>query len=428
MRRAKVPASVVLVASFLGTAFAADAPLPSRPNIVVILADDFGPECVGAYGGTSYRTPNLDALARSGIRFANAYATPLCSPSRVQLMTGRYGFRTGWTELIGAKTPRCLDPKEKTFGHILKAHGYATALAGKWQLARFDERPDHVKECGFDESCAWAWVFDGKKTPRYWRPELWQDGMMRGDVADRYGEDVFREFLVKFMERSRGRPFFAYYPMVLTHDPFEPPPGSPGAGKKKAKASTENFPAMVAYLDATVGRFVAELERLGLRENTLILFTGDNGTPRAITSRLGERAVKGGKGQMTHIGCNVPLLASWPGKIPAGRVSGDLIDLSDVVPTLCELTGAPLPEGPIDGRSFAPQLRGERGEPREWIFSQLGQKRFVRGGRFLLHEDGRLYDVVLDPFEEKDLAGSEDAEAKAAKRRLGEALARLVAR
>src|SRR6187455_937332 len=118
-----------------------------KPNVILILADDLGAECLNSYGGTSYKTPNLTALAKSGLQFQNCFATPLCSPSRVELMTGRYGFRTGWTQLIESGTDEYFDPKkEKTFGAMMKEAGYATGLAGKWQLAQFEKHPDHVRE------------------------------------------------------------------------------------------------------------------------------------------------------------------------------------------------------------------------------------------------------------------------------------------
>jgi len=382
------------------------------PNIIVILADDLGAECLSSYGSTSYKTPHLDALAESGIRFMNCYATPLCSPSRVQLMTGRYGFRTGWTNMIerGAGATRdFFDPtKERTFGHVLKAAGYATAQAGKWQLCRFQEHPDHVKECGFDESCSWTWLYDGRRTDRYWTPSIWQNGKLRENVNDKYGEDVFCDFLIDFITRHRAEPFFIYYPMVLVHDPFEPTPDELKTGsddRKERKADVSHFPAMVAYMDKTVGRLIAALDKLKLRENTLVLFTGDNGTPRQITSQLGDNAIPGGKGMVTHVGSHVPLIASWPGTIPAGRVLDDLIDFTDVLPTLADVAGDDLSRGvAMDGRSFLPQLRGGTGQPREWVYVQLGNASFVRDQRWLLHNDGRFYDIKSDPFERKDLS------------------------
>ncbi|MBI3849778.1 MAG: sulfatase-like hydrolase/transferase [Verrucomicrobia bacterium] len=408
---------IVLAAGWLSltaaVSISATAAMPGRrpPNIIVILADDLGAECLSCYGSTSYKTPNLDALASGGIRFLNCYATPLCSPSRVELMTGRYGFRTGWTNMIergeGAVNEFFDPSQERTFGHVLKAAGYTTALAGKWQLAQFQKHPRHVNESGFDEYCCWTWLYDGKRTDRYWKPSVWQDGKLRDDVSDKYGEDIFCDFLIDFIERNQTKPFFAYYPMVLVHEPFQPTPDEKKNGvnqTEKKRSDVSHFPAMVAYMDKTVGRLLATLDRLGLRENTLILFTGDNGTPPPVTSRIGATIIRGGKGTVTHLGAHVPLIASWKGTIPAGRVVEDLIDFSDVLPTLAEVAGAQLPRDVrIDGHSFAARLRGKRARPREWVYVQLGGKSFVRDQRWLLHNDGRFYDIQNDPFEQVDL-------------------------
>jgi arylsulfatase A len=402
---------------------AADKPA-SRPNILLILCDDLGFETLNCYGGTSYKTPNLDALAKSGIRFKNGYATPLCSPSRVELMTGRYGFRTSWINLIGRggdDANEYFDPKkEKTFGNMLKAAGYATAMAGKWQLANFQEYPDHIKECGFDESCAWTWIYGTEKTSRYWQPGIWQNGKKRSAADKQFGEDVFCDFLIDFMTRQKDQPFFAYYPMVLVHDPLVPTPDSKGGAaeksgkkaKKGKKGQTEGnwFPDMVNYMDKTVARLVAALDKSGQRENTVIIFTGDNGTARHITSMLGATPVKGGKGTTTEFGTHVPLIVSWKGTTAAGQVKEDLVDFTDVLPTLAELSGAALPKNVVlDGRSFAFQLRGEKGHPRDWIFSQLGQERLIRDARYMLHSSGHIYDIRQDPFERNNLSATAGA-------------------
>jgi arylsulfatase A len=415
------PATRWLAPAVCLLAVLAAAPLPAadkRPNVLVIMADDLGYECLSCNGSTSYRTPHLDALAKTGVRFEHCYCAPLCSPSRVQLMTGRYGFRTGWTSLIDGPK-EFLDPaREKTFGEIFRAAGYATGFAGKWQLCAFDLHPDHLRACGFDESCAWAWVYKGKQTSRYWNPVIWQNGKLREDTAGKYGPDLYCDFLIDFIRKNRSRPFFAYYPMTLVHSPFEAPPDT--KGQKAGKNG--NFPAMVAYMDKLVGKLLATLDELGLRDNTLVLFTGDNGTPRGIVSHLGDRVIEGGKGTMTEAGTHVPLIVSGPGVVP-GRVSTDLVDFSDVLPTLADLTGVALPKGvTLDGRSFAPQLGGQPGQPREWVFCQLGQARFVRDRRWRLHHDGRLFDLHNDPQEKTPVAAGSSAEADAARKRLQAAL------
>ena len=448
--RNKLPfAAIILLA---GSVAASSAAAPARkPNILLILADDLGHETINSYGGTSYRTPNIDALAKSGTRFSQAFSTPLCSPSRVELMTGRYGFRTRWINLIGRgpaeEVNEYFDPKkETTFAQVLKQAGYATAIAGKWQLCEFQKHPRHPAECGFDESLCWAWVVDGKQTSRYWAPVLWKNGQLKKMPADKYGDDLFSDFLIAFMKAHKDEPFFAYYPMALVHGPHIAPPGSPGAaaaqsaamegkkgrGKNVKKPGSPaagadddlvndpaNFPDMVAYMDHLVAKLVAAVDQLGLRNDTLIIFTGDNGTDRKITSMMGDMVVPGGKATVTELGAHVPLVASWPGKTPAGKVNQDLVNFCDFLPTLAELAGAQLPRGTkLDGQSFAPQLFGDKGTPREWVFTQLSHKRFARDHRFLLHDDGRIYDIPNDLLEKNDLAASEKPDVVEAKKRL----------
>jgi arylsulfatase A len=444
--QAWIPLTLILL--FAGSPAQTQGAPARKPNILLILADDLGHEAINSYGGTSYKTPSIDALGKSGVRFTSCYATPLCSPSRVELMTGRYGFRTSWINLIGRGQPEevndYFDPaKETTFGQVLKNAGYATAIAGKWQLCEFPKHPEHLKACGFDKSLCWAWEIDGKQTSRYWAPVLWDNGQMRKLPAQVYGEDLFSDFLIEFMKQHKGEPFFAYYPMALVHGPHIAPPGSPraaaaqkaaaegkrpGGGKKKKAAlgkddqivnDPANFPDMVAYMDKTVGKLMAALDELGLRENTLVIFTGDNGTDKKITSMMGNVSIPGGKGTVTELGSHVPLIASWKGRIPAGRVSGDLVNFCDVLPTLAEVGGAQMAAGKkIDGQSFAPQLFGEAGHPREWVFTQLGQKRFARDHRFMLHSDGRLFEIPNDLFEKTNLSASDKPEVVAAKQRL----------
>lgn len=448
LHRAAAGAAGMALPSLMRPAAAAAT---ERPNIVLIMADDLGYECLGCYGGTSYLTPNLDALAASGLRFGHAYCTPLCTPTRVQIMTGLYPFRTGWKTGIWTlpDNQQSIDARKlKTFGHILRDAGYATAVAGKWQLNRFDLfNPDHPKDCGFDDYCLWTWRYGGTNPSRYWDPSVWQDGKLRQDLAGQYGPDVYADFLIDFITRNQSRPFLAYYPMALTHLPLHDTPdlrANPGQFPSQ-------FAAMVNYMDKLVGRIVVSLTQLGLRERTLVLFTGDNGTPSQITSMLGDIPIKGGKNTMTDPGTHVPLIANWPGTVPAGVVSEDLVDVSDILPTLAEVAGVPIPDkAPVDvgrtiagsyrpggsvpvrltavgtdrpaldGRSFAPQLRGEAGRPREWVFCERGNERYVREKRWRLHEDSILFDMETDPWENNPIAPADPhtPEAAAARARL----------
>jgi arylsulfatase A len=372
------------------------------PNVVLILADDLGRECITADDGDPYRTPALDALARAGMRFENCHATPYCTPSRVELMTGRYGFRTGQV------TSR-LDTTETTFAELLRDAGYATAVAGKWKLCDFEEEPDHPRRSGFDEFRLWSgrdFSNDGRKSSRYWNPSILENGEFLEGVEGRYGPDLYCEFLLDFMRRNRSRPFLAYFPMTLVHGPAKAPPGIGAESGGDAAGDREVFAEMVAYMDHLVGRIVSTLDELGLREETLILFTADNGTLSSRTSG-GDDETPGGKGSMTNSGFHVPLIASWPGVVEPGRVASDLIDFSDILPTLAELAGAKAPDVPLDGRSFAPLLRGASYEPRDWVYVQCFDERLVFDGRWKLHHDGRLVDLATDPSEERPLRPGE---------------------
>ncbi len=412
---------VPLLAGLL-LALAPLAAAPANPNVILILADDLGYECLGAYGGTSYRTPHLDRLAAGGVRFDRCYAQPLCTPTRVQLMTGIYNVRN----YINFGN---MDPEAETFAHHFKRAGYATGIAGKWQLGHDLGLP---KKFGFDENCLWQHT---RRPPRYANPGLEYDGVERDFTHGEYGPDLVQEWALDFIRRKKDGPFFLYYPMMLVHDPFQPTPESaewdPKAIGEQVNRNVKHFAAMVEHMDRHVGEVVAQLEKLGLRENTLILFLGDNGTGVAVESRLGDRVIKGGKGLSIDTGMHVPLIGNWPGKFPAGRVCADLIDSTDFLPTLLAATGLPATKAKIDGRSFAPQLRGERGTPREWYYSWFSRngdmksvREFAATPRFKLYRTGDFFDTSADPMEKQPLAaGAVKGEAAAARKKLQEVLA-----
>jgi arylsulfatase A len=400
--------ATTVVAAFIAQVIHAqplDAKSIDRPNIILIMADDLGYECLGAYGGRSYRTPNLDALAASGLRFDNCFSTPKCSPSRVTILTGRYTVRTTmkWGHI---------PEDEITFGHLLQQAGHATALAGKWQLGRIVDEPNRVRRFGFQQSAVWAW----HEGPRYWRPMVYRNDKLMTGVENRYGPEVYTEFLIEFMEQNRGRPFLAYYPMCLTHYPKSNEP-SPQDRRHLT------FAEMVASMDAMVGKLVDALDRLELRDRTLILFTADNGSPTSEVSLLGDRRIKGGKAKLTDNGTRVPLIANWQGTVPGGKTNDNLIDFTDFLPTLADLAGAKLPPNvAIDGRSFAPQLRGEQGDPREWVFTDWSGKAWVRDKDWKLYRSGRLYDMKNDPEEKQPLPENQAADVR---ERLGSVMKRL---
>jgi arylsulfatase A len=380
---------------------AVSAAAETKPNLVLIMADDFGYECVTANDGQSYRTPHLDRLAAACVRFEHCHVQPLCTPTRVQLMTGRYNVRNylNFGTLLRTET---------TFAHRLKAAGYATGICGKWQLGQETDAPRHF---GFDESCLWQHT---RRPPRYANPGLEYNGEARDFSTGEYGPKLVNDFAVDFVSRHKDRPFFLYYPMILTHNPFQPTPDSPDWDPQAVGEQVHNavghFADMTAYMDRMVGRLDARLAELGIRDNTLLIFLGDNGTNSGVTSRFAGADYKGGKGTTTRRGTHVPLIASWPAVMKTGRVNRDLISSVDFLPTLCEAAGVSAPEN-TDGVSFLPQLRGDTGRPRDWLYTwysprqnqNLTVREYAFDHHYKLYRDGRFFDLQSDPNEQQPL-------------------------
>lgn len=404
--------------------------LPVSPNIILILVDDLGYETLGSYGGASYDTPSLDRLAESGLRFTHAYAMPLCSPSRVKLMTGRYNARnyTKWGVL----------PKDElTFANILQDAGYRTHVAGKWQLWGHDlvwnrgggcclHQGQTPGDAGFDDYLVW---YLGDKGSRFADPSLSSRNDDGKTHQGRYGPDLLNDFVLEAMQSDQ--PFFIYYSMVLVHAPFVPTPDSDGWSGDRHAEDKAHFAAMVAYVDKMVGKTLAKLDQLGIRDETLVLLTGDNGTPGAITSVMQDGTkIRGGKGKTIDHGSHVPFIASWPGVIEPG-VSNALVDFTDVLPTLADAADAKLPSDRIfDGHSLLPVFRGEAEHEREWIFTDyraqfpnITERRYVHNRRYKLYDDGRFFDWENDILEQNPLADAEiTAEAAAIRESFRDAL------
>jgi arylsulfatase A len=411
--------------SLRASAEAPHAVTTSRPNIILILADDLGYETVGADGATSYRTPQLDRLAATGMRFTHCFVQPLCTPTRVQLMTGRYNVRN----YISFGN---MDPQAVTFANLLQQAGYATCIVGKWQLGRDLALP---KKFGFDEYCLWQHT---RRPPRYANPGLEINGVERNYTNGEYGPDLVNDYALDFVTRKKDGPFLLYYSMMLTHAPYQPTPDSrdwdPKAQGEQVNAQPEHFADMVAYMDKLVGRLVVRLEALGIRDNTLLFFVGDNGTGRGTRSLMGDRLVIGGKGTTTDAGMHVPLIASWPGKVAAGSVCGDLVDSTDFLPTLLDAAGVTAPRGLLlDGRTFLPQVLGAEGRPRDWIYSwysprqsaDMTVREFAFNHRYKLYRSGPFFDLTGDAQEKRPLAvASLAGEAAAAAQLLQKALDR----
>lgn len=451
----KLPPAGIAVA--LGCLLAATPPSARtaedvpRPNIVFILLDNCGQEWLGCYGSEERCTPQIDRLAHDGVRFEHCYAAPVCGPSRIMLLTGRYPFHTGFAlhhdaALYGGGG---LDPRrEIIWPRLLRDAGYATGIVGKWQINRLSEEPDALRQHGFDEHLVWPGEIDRDKLPpaeyekflsavraesaegtgpflrmiqsRYWDPVLLRNGHLERHEGQ-FGPDVMRETALDFVRRHRDHPFLLYYPMVLTHgktftEPVVPTP----LNMDTSRPHKAMYADMVRYADKLIGEFVQELIALGIRDRTILFVATDNGTESRMVARRNGRDVAGGLYQLTEAGGDVALLANCPRRIPGGRTIA-LADFTDIHPTICDLAGVPRPDNHIfDGRSHARVLRGEPGAPpaREWILNQQAAVRVIRDTRFKLYSTGGFFDVSTDPEEKTDLAASAEPRDIAARERL----------
>ncbi|MFV0446463.1 MAG: sulfatase-like hydrolase/transferase [Planctomycetaceae bacterium] len=403
------------------------------PNVILILADDLGAQELSCYGSQEHSTPHLDQMAAEGVRFETFFAMPLCTPTRVCLMTGRYGFRSGYLGMANQAFIPLKDSPQRdianhfTLADLVKTRGYATAQVGKWQLS--GELPTLVRDCGFDEYCMWAYDHNlpagvthpaherrGGATCRYWHPSLIQNGEYRPTEPNDYGPDIFNEFAIDFARRHKDEPFFIYYTSVLTHGPQleTPDPEHPG------ERWPAGFKSCLEYLDVLMGRLNAGLKEAGLDQNTYVMFVGDNGTG-------GD-----GKGTVTELGARVPCIITGPG-IEKGLVSRAVGDLTDFIPTLAAISGAKLPQDVVfDGHSLLPVLQGKQERHRDWIYSHLDDGRVLRDERWLLElakggQGERFFDcgTSRDGTGYKDVTDSQDPEVKAARAKFAEILSKI---
>ncbi|WP_298369602.1 sulfatase-like hydrolase/transferase [uncultured Lutibacter sp.] len=390
------------------------------PNIILIMVDDLGYESIGCYGGTSYKTPNIDKLASTGVLFNQAYAQPLCTNTRVKLMTGKYNYRN-WTSF------GILDPSQKTFGHLMQDAGYETCIVGKWQLQSYDpiDYPGaeyrrgtgmDADKAGFDEYCLWHTGHTEDKGSRFANPTILQNGKILENTNGKYGPDIFSDYLNEFVSRQSEKPFFVYYPMALTHNPFSPTPRSKewNEENKRFEDKPVYFKDMVEYTDKIVGDIVKNLDKNGLRDNTLILFYSDNGTNQQIYSKMGNKIVRGGKGLTIKTGIKVPFIANFPGFVKTGETD-EYIDAIDFLPSILEVAGKKVPTGfHTDGESFVSVLKGENNNRRDWIYMSYNPKpgvgkqnfypsEFVFNKNYKLYGDGRFYNLDKDELETKQL-------------------------
>jgi arylsulfatase A len=414
-------------AASMGIAVAAET-TARPPNILLILADDLGTTPVGTYGNPYYETPNIDRLAREGMRFTDAYsACPVCSPTRAALMTGKYPARTRVTDFIpGAAFPHArlrqpewqkfLPLSERTIAEELSARGYVTAMFGKWHLARGYLPPQSVAE-GPDRQ-GFAEQFITHKPKDKDDPE-----------KDAHGVAAITERALDFMQRHRAKPFF----LELAHNSIHAPIMAPKAlvEKHRARAGSdrpENNPviaAMMEVLDESVGRVLLKIDELGLAGQTLVIFYSDNG---GLLRDGAQTPWRGGKAQLYEGGIRVPLMMRWPGHITPGRVSHAPVTSVDFFPTFLELSGKPAArDAAADGMSLAAHIRGGSAPAREAIFWHYphyhaagfgGPAGAVRAGDWKLIEyyettlTGKgapieLFNLRSDSAEEKNLAEQE---------------------
>lgn len=389
---------ILLLASTCLHSAAADAP---RPNVVFILADDLGIGNVGCYGADRDRTPRLDQLASGGIRFTRSFTASLCGPSRALIMSGRYAFRNGATNQDACTQ---LDPSEIRLPRLFKNAGYATACVGKW-----GQLPGDPGDHGFDDWLCFkgSGVYLNQPGERPERYEI--HGEERELKNGEYMPEICQQRVLQFIARHRQQPFFVYYPMSAVHGDLMPVPGADGG-------SGDLMQQNIAFMDRQVGQLVDELERLNLRNNTLLIFMGDNGTGKgqADRSTIGGRPISGAKGSMLEGGGLVPLIVSWPARCPQGKVCSDLVDSTDFIPTFAALCGGEVSSPtPLDGQSLAPLLQGQAHQPRRWVFNQLARSWYVRNANWKLNEKDELYDMSMAPFEEPLITTDSEASASA---------------
>jgi arylsulfatase A-like enzyme len=405
-----------------------------KPNILFIMLDDLGKEWISCYGAEDIETPNIDALAAGGMKFNNAYSMPQCTPSRATLLTGKYPWRNGYVNHWDV--PRWgigyFDWKHKentTFARLMKDLGYKTCAAGKWQINDFRIEPQAMKKHGFDDWAMWTGWESGNPPSG----ERYQDPYINTPAGSKtykgkFGPDIYTDHIIQFMKEHKKDPMCLYLPMTLPHTPFVVTPDEP-----KASSKLDRHKAMVRYIDKLIGKLVNALEELAIRDNTILIFTTDNGTVGSITGTLNGTKVQGGKSKEKESGICAPFIVNCPGLVPAGKVTDALTDFSDLLPTFVELGGGKVPEDlVVDGQSIAPLILGkEKDSKRKWIMAlgfgpakvdQNGVKprdpfttRVIRDKKYKVWVSKdkkmvRLHDLTEDPWEEINLIESKKEE------------------
>lgn len=385
---------------------------PRKPNILVFLSDDVGWGEYGFQGATDIPTPNIDSIAKNGVRFTQGYVSgPYCSPTRAGLMTGRYQTRFGHEFNSAANGAHGLSMKETTMASRFKELGYATCAVGKWHLGSAAQF--HPTARGFDE------FFGTLANTPFFKPNQFIDSRLSPDVRkmegpDFYTTDAYAERAVDWLERSKDRPWFLYVPFNAQHAPLQAPPKYLARFGHIADEKRRIFSAMMSAMDDAVGQVLAKVRALGQEENTLIWFLADNGGPTAsTTSRNGP--LRGFKSTTWEGGVRVPFCVQWKGRLPAGATFESPIIQLDILPTSLAAVGATVdPAWKLDGVNLLPFLRGEnKARPHQTLYWRFGDQMAIHHGDFKLVKANlggpvpELYDLASDIGESKNLAAAQ---------------------
>ena len=389
----------ILVAALGCAADPATEQASRPPNVVFILADDLGYGDVGIYGSEIIDTPNIDELARGGVRFGAGYVTAaVCSPSRAGLMTGRYPQRQGY-EFNPSGRDYGLNPDETTLAEVMRSAGYATGAVGKWQLGWGDGK--HPLDRGFDEffgmQSGTIYIEPSAEGVENWSPlplaEVRERPIFRGrEVVEEteYLTEVLTREALDFIDRHHDRPFFLYLAHYAPHTPLQATAKYLDRYRHIEDPRVRIFAAMVSAVDDSVGEVRARLREHGLEDDTLIVFLSDNGCAFYLQGGCTNGPLSGGKRWFFEGGIRVPFLLNWPAGVEPGQVYRPAVSSLDLLPTFAAAAGAPLPEKPLDGVDLLPYLRGEvDGVPHETLFWRAGPNRAVRRGDWKLWQVNR---------------------------------------
>ncbi len=379
---------------------AAERPKFDRlPNFVIIFIDDMGYADIGPFGAQGYQTPNLDRMAREGMKFTDFYVSQaVCSASRAALMTGCYNVRVGIYGALGPKSKNGISAQEVTLAELVKQKGYATAVFGKWHLGH---HPKFLPlQNGFDEyfglpysNDMWPYHPAVLKLPMSERVKRWPplplfegNKIINGNVGHKEQNQLttwYTEHAVDFIRRHKDQPFLLYLPHNMCHVPLHV------SDKFRGKTKRGLFGDVIEELDWSVGQILDTLKECGIAEHTLTIFTSDNGPWLSYGDHAGSAGpLREGKGTMFDGGCRVPCLMHWPGKIPAGTVCREVAGTIDILPTIAYLIGAKLPDHKIDGKNIWPLMSGQPGakSPHDVYYCYWGQElQAVRAGKWKLH-------------------------------------------